>query len=455
LKGFWLKPVPAIRKRADKIAMETDVNAVESNVVEAIKEMLEDLDLDTDLPLDRDTQLIADVGFASVDFIHLIVVIEGRFHRKFGFHELIMPNGKYVSDLRVGKLVDFIHAKLAGETAGVSQPATAPPVAPELSEQPVIGPRDVETFLTLMPSLEKWGDVPPPATRNAPAAFLLSSPRSGSTLLRVLLAGNPALFAPPELHLLYFADMAQRRQALANKWNEHLLSGTVRAVMQLRSCSSAEAEEFVRSCEDRRMPTHEFYAALQGFGGARLLVDKTPTYAVHTGIMQRAERDFQAPLYIHLVRHPCGMIRSFEDARMEQLVPFMRDSDFTARQTAELAWLLSNRNVAEFLGTVPRERWLRVRYEDLVREPETWARKLSEFLGVPFAPAMLDLYEEQEAKMTDGLGAAAQRSGDLKFYLHDRIDPEAADRWKKFVSEKSLSEMSRQLATELGYTLSQ
>src|SRR5438874_2417 len=43
--------------------------------------------------------------------------------------------------------------------------------------------------------------------RNRPAAFLLSSPRSGSTLLRVMLAGHPALFVPPELHLLPFSSM--------------------------------------------------------------------------------------------------------------------------------------------------------------------------------------------------------------------------------------------------------
>ena len=42
------------------------------------------------------------------------------------------------------------------------------------------------------------------------AAFVLSSVRSGSTLLRVMLAGHPDLFCPPELHLLPYADMRER-----------------------------------------------------------------------------------------------------------------------------------------------------------------------------------------------------------------------------------------------------
>src|SRR5439155_12751 len=50
--------------------------------------------------------------------------------------------------------------------------------------------------------------------RNPPMLFLLSSPRSGSTLLRVMLQGHPRLFSPPELHLLPFDGMKDRAQEL-------------------------------------------------------------------------------------------------------------------------------------------------------------------------------------------------------------------------------------------------
>src|SRR3954466_6093857 len=47
--------------------------------------------------------------------------------------------------------------------------------------------------------------------KNPPAVFVLSPPRSGSTLFRVMLAGHPGLFAPPELELLSFNTLAERR----------------------------------------------------------------------------------------------------------------------------------------------------------------------------------------------------------------------------------------------------
>src|SRR5690606_29517854 len=66
---------------------------------------------------------------------------------------------------------------------------------------------------TLPPPGERGEAAParsPAVRRSTPVAgpvFILCSPRSGSTLLRVMLAGHPDLFAPPELHLLHHRSM--------------------------------------------------------------------------------------------------------------------------------------------------------------------------------------------------------------------------------------------------------
>lgn len=434
--------------------MTQDASTIQPAVVRIIKEMIAELELDFDDPIGPETRLIADLGFASVDFIHLIVELENHFQRKMGFHDLIMPEGRYVDDLAVGALTEFVARRLAGD-----RPTPEPREIAEMTraepepESPKLDEGDVSHFRGLMPSLETWGAIDAPERKNPRAAFVFSSPRSGSTLFRVILAGNPALFAPPELHLLNYGTMAQRQAALDNKWNEHLLSGTIRALMPLRHCSVEEAAAELGDFAARGLPTHDFYARLQSLLGDRLLVDKTPIYAMHGDILRRAERDFEEPLFIHLVRHPCGMIRSFEDAKIEQLIPFMRESRFTRRQLAELTWLVTNQNIARLLDDVPSSRWLRVRYEDLVRDPRATVTQLCEFLGAPFAEEMLDPYRNSEDRMTGGLSTAAEYSGDLKFHLHARIEPDAADRWRKYLSEESLSPLTRDLAAEFGYSL--
>ena len=57
----------------------------------------------------------------------------------------------------------------------------------------------------------------PTAAKNPPTIFVLSPPRSGSTLLRVMLGGHPDLFAPPELELLSFIGMAERRSTFTGR----------------------------------------------------------------------------------------------------------------------------------------------------------------------------------------------------------------------------------------------
>lgn len=61
----------------------------------------------------RSTKLLADLGFESIDVIQLVVAIEQHFStRKLPFEQLLMSNGRYVDDLSVGQISDFLSAQL-------------------------------------------------------------------------------------------------------------------------------------------------------------------------------------------------------------------------------------------------------------------------------------------------------------------------------------------------------
>ncbi|MCK5056815.1 MAG: SDR family NAD(P)-dependent oxidoreductase, partial [Candidatus Aminicenantes bacterium] len=146
--------------------------------------------------------------------------------------------------------------------------------------------------------------------KNKPAIFVLSPPRSGTTLLRVMLAGHPKLFAPPELGLLFFNNLDE-----INVENQ----ASIRAIMQIKECSAGEAKAIIQEFQEQHMTTKHFYHTLQDWLGDRILVDKTPNYSLHPEVLERTEADFENPLYIHLLRHPYGMIRSFDEAKIDLL----------------------------------------------------------------------------------------------------------------------------------------
>jgi amino acid adenylation domain-containing protein/non-ribosomal peptide synthase protein (TIGR01720 family) len=285
--------------------------------------------------------------------------------------------------------------------------------------------------------------------RNRRAVFILSPPRSGSTLLRVMLAGNPDLFAPPELELLGFGTLAEREAAFAGRsalWREGLIRATMEALGEDADAARRRLEERAR----QGTTTREAYGELQSWIGRRMLVDKTPSYALDPGTLARAESEFESPLYIHLLRHPCGMIASFEKAKLEQVF-FRHPHNFSSRELAELIWLVSQENIREFLSGVPGERQHQVRFEDLVRSPREELSRLSAFLKLPFVEAMLDPYADGSRKMTNGIHALSKMVGDVKFHEHRQVDARVAESWRSDHPEERLGEPTVQLAEEIGY----
>lgn len=181
-----------------------------------------------------------------------------------------------------------------------------------------------------------------------------------------------------------------------------------------------------------------------------MLVDKSPTYAQSADVLNRAEEYFDNALYVHLVRHPSAMIKSFEDRRMEQL-SFGEQLNYDARQLAELIWIVSHRNIIDFLKTLPIERHCRVVFEDLVNDPRRVMEKLCAFLDVDFDEEVLSPYRNQPGKMTDGTRPTSRMLGDPKFHTHTAIDPSVADRWKDADRPVCISDMALRLAEDLGY----
>ncbi len=287
--------------------------------------------------------------------------------------------------------------------------------------------------------------------RNPPAVFVLSPPRSGSTLLRVMLAGHSRLFAPPELELLSYRTLAERRRALAGR-DAFRREGAVRALMEIRGCAATEALGLIAGCEDAGCSTRCFYGLLQRDLGERLLVDKTPTYAWDRQALRRAEEDFAGPLYVHLVRHPCAAIRSFEEAKLDQIF-FGAGHPFTRRELAELSWTVAHQNILALRGEVPAERWHTVSFEQLVREPGPVLAAVCAFLGLAYEPAMARPYESLPGKMIDGIHAQSRMLGDVKFHSHRQVDAGVGERSWDPAAEAALGEPTRETAAALGLAL--
>lgn len=287
--------------------------------------------------------------------------------------------------------------------------------------------------------------------KNPRAVFVLSPPRSGTTLLRVMLGGHPGLFAPPELELLSFNTLRDRRAAFVER-DSFWLEGTLRAVMGACNVDAATARSMMEECERHDLACRDFYGKLQSWIGDKTLVDKTPSYALDPHVLRRAEEDFAEPFYLHLVRHPCAMIRSFEEAHLDQIF-FRYDHGLSSRQLGEALWIISQQNILEFLRHIPAERQCRVYFEELVRQPGDVLSGVCRSLGLDFHQGMLDPYQEKQQRMSDGIHRESRMLGDVKFHEHRGIDSQTADRWKEEFPTSLLGPEARRMARDLGYDI--
>ncbi|MGP4089580.1 sulfotransferase family protein [Streptomyces sp. KR55] len=193
--------------------------------------------------------------------------------------------------------------------------------------------------------------VPQSARRLVPdPVFVISSVRSGSTLLRVLLNSHPQIRAPHEMHLRTLAvDLTKPY--------------TKKAMTEL----GLDQRELEYLLWDRILHRELVLSSKQ------VIVDKTPGNA---GVWERLHEGWPKARYIFLLRHPASMVSSLINNRPD------RDPDATVRE------------IRMYVEAVQAARTgldgLTVRYEELTQRPEAVTREICAYLGVPWTSKMLD-----------------------------------------------------------------
>ncbi|MEO0509785.1 MAG: acyl carrier protein [Verrucomicrobiota bacterium] len=69
--------------------------------------MLEDMGIEEEI--ETGSKLVEDLGFSSVDSLHIMASIDMELGKKLPYEKLVLRGGQYVSDLTVQELADFVY----------------------------------------------------------------------------------------------------------------------------------------------------------------------------------------------------------------------------------------------------------------------------------------------------------------------------------------------------------
>jgi hypothetical protein len=203
-----------------------------------------------------------------------------------------------------------------------------------------------------------------PRRELAQPAFILSSVRSGSTLLRLILNSHSQIYAPHELHLAHIKV-------------ELGIPAAENAIMALNM--------------DKQALTHMLWDRLLNEAlrrsGKSVLVEKTPNLVF---IWHSVASCWPDARFIYLLRHPAAILDSWRRAR-----PSRSPEEAVASVTRYLT------SLREARGVLPGHT---VRYEDLTASPARTTKGLCAFLGVDWEPGMIEYGNHRHGDLRSGLG---------------------------------------------------
>ena len=106
--------------------MKFELTDIKNTILEIVEGIVVENNFEFEESIQPNIRLVEDLGFASINFVELVVLIEERLGQKLGFHDLLMQQGQYIQDLYIQELIEFIDQKLNSQTKTQRETFTSP-----------------------------------------------------------------------------------------------------------------------------------------------------------------------------------------------------------------------------------------------------------------------------------------------------------------------------------------
>lgn len=236
-------------------------------------------------------------------------------------------------------------------------------------------------------------------------AFVIGSPRSGSTLLARMIGSHSLVYGRPEPHLLTpLAHLGFYAKVDKAPYDAVLAAEAQREFVE--DLPGGE-QDYIDAC---RAYADVLYARMLATKpGKTLFLDKTPAYAL---VLDFVERIYPNAKYIVLTRHPLAIFSSYAESFF--------NGDYAAAHAYNPILERYVPAIARFLRQTKVPKY-HVIYERMVADPEPTLREIFEFLDIPHEPGAVE-YGRQEAP-EKGLGDP------IGVKKHSRPSTESVQKW--------------------------
>jgi protein-tyrosine sulfotransferase len=265
--------------------------------------------------------------------------------------------------------------------------------------------------------------------------IVLGTPRSGTTLLRRLLGAHPNVACMGETSLLGACARFLESEKIAEGVEIGVVSGLGHA--------GIAREEVLARLRELAFSFHREHAAK---AGKPRWAEKTAFDAFHVERIE--ELCGEHAYFLCVIRHGLDVACSLQELS-DKNGGYLRELHaYVQRHPRPLeafthAWVDTTRAIRAFASHHPKNALL-LRYEDLVRDPQTVLTRALEFVGEQFRAGMI----ASSMRAAEDLGL-----GDWKTYARDTIGGESIGRWKTLSrwTASALGSIANATLVECGY----
>ena len=277
--------------------------------------------------------------------------------------------------------------------------------------------------------------------------FILGNPRSGTSLLRIVLNAHPNIIAPPESGFL---------QWWFNSYKEwppediEAFAGDIHSSKKFETWNIS-IDELVASLETNAPNSYGeacaliylHYARSIGKSQIKAIIDKNNYYIHHIPEIRKIWPDAN---FIHLVRDGRDVACSYLE-----LKDIATDSPYRPKLPEDVAsiareWVSNNQLIERELSDIP-ERRLLIRYEDLISEKRSTLDRILEFADLEWSDQLDD--------HTSGNDEPASTM-DWKKRTRGPFDPARVGRYRSCLSDDQISTFEKLAGSALehyGYSI--
>lgn len=234
--------------------------------------------------------------------------------------------------------------------------------------------------------------------------FIIGNPRSGTTLLRLILTSHSKILVPPECGFIIWLHTKYANWRRSDNNNPVILKTFLDELLASKKFDTWMLD---RNSLEAHIALHqpECYAQLCKivYGAYGMSISKSfdiwgDKNNFHINHLDELIEIYQKAKFLHIVRDGRDVACSYREVMKEKSKSPYAPKLVTGISDIATEWLNNVEKVDAFISLLPSDTAMTIMYEDLVHNSLSSVKTICEWLALPFEANMLSFYQQNVSK---------------------------------------------------------